>query len=210
MFERYTEAARRTLFFARFESSQFGSLSIAPEHLLVGVLREPTPIVDSLFSTHAASIDAVRGAIADRTPTHPRVSISVEIPFSTGTKHVLQYAAEEADRLQHRHIGPEHLLLGLLREGESTAAAILVDHGFSLELARQRTDELTKEIGGDEPGPTIPSATAHARVRSAGFDEYVALIKQRVEELGTTDHAPARRELVDQILTALDSLQDRV
>ena len=210
VFERYTEPARRALFFARYESSQCGALSIVPEHLLVGVLREPTPIVDSLFSRQSISIDAVRAALADLTPTHPKVSISVEIPFSTPTKHVLQYGAEEADLLDHRHIGPEHLLLGLLREGNSTAAAVLGNHGLTLEQARRGIDELAKAIAADKPGPVIMPGTRSLRVRSAGFDEYVALIKQRVEELGTTDDESARRELVDQILTALDSLHDRV
>lgn len=211
VFERYSDPARRALFFARFESSQYGSLAIAPEHLLVGVLREPTPIVDSLFSVQSISIDAVRAALAARIATHPKVPVSVEIPFSVATKHALQYGAEEADQLDHRHIGPEHLLLGLLREGQSTAAAVLHEQGLRLEQTRQRIDELTTEIGAaDEPSATFAGTARNVRARSAAFDEYVALIKQRVEQLGSTDDAAARRELVDQILTALDSLQDRV
>lgn len=211
VFERYTEPARRVLFFARFESSQYGALAIAPEHLLIGVLREPTPVVDSLLSAQSISVEALRAALAARMPAHPQVPVSVEIPFSAATKHALQYGADEADGLDHRYIGPEHLLLGLLREGHSTASGVLVEQGLSLELARQRIDELTKEIGaGEEPGPTLPGVTRNVRVRSAAFDEYVALIKQRVKELGDADDPAAKQELVDQILTALDSLQDRV
>ena len=211
MFERYTEPARRVLFFARFESSQYGSLAIAPEHLLVGVLREPTPVVDTLLSAQSISIEAVRTALALRMPSHSHVPVSVDIPFTAATKQALQHGGEEADGLGHRYIGPEHLVLGLLREGQSTAASVLVEQGLSLELTRQRIDELTKEIGvGDEPGLAIGGGTPTSRLRSSAFDEYVALIKQRVEELANTDDAAAKQDLVDQILTALDSLQDRV
>jgi ATP-dependent Clp protease ATP-binding subunit ClpC len=211
MFERYTESARRSLFFARFESSQLGALAIAPEHLLLGILREPGPIVERLLSTPPTTIDSVRAAIASRIRPNEAVGTGVEIPFSGPTKHALQYGAEEADQLEHDHIGPEHLLLGLIREGESAAAAVLLDLPLPLERARQVVARLTKELGGSgSPGPILAGVERRLHQRSAAFDEYVGLIKQRVDQLAGAEDAASRQALANEIQTALDSLHDRL
>ena len=96
MFERYTERARRVLFFARYEASQFGSLSIESEHLLLGLLREGAGLTSRLFARAHVAHDAVRADIQRRTTPHVKVSTSVEIPSSAELRRVLQYAAEES------------------------------------------------------------------------------------------------------------------
>ena len=78
----------------------------------------------------------------ERERTGKKISTSVEIPFSAETKRVLEYASEEADGLEHRHIGPEHLLLGLMREASSRAAIALARHGMELEGVRQQIRDL--------------------------------------------------------------------
>ena len=137
MFERYTESARRTLFFARYEASQLGGISIETEHLLLGLLRERKGISDRIFERTDLSFETVRNEIERRTVFHEKVPTSVEMPFSPETKRVLQYAAEEADRLLHNEIDADHLLLGLLREERSVAASILAARGVSLQTARE-------------------------------------------------------------------------
>ena len=211
MFERYNEAARRALFFARFESSQLGALAIAPEHLLLGILREPGPIVEGLLSSSAATIDTIRAEITSRIRPNEAVGTGVEMPFSGPTKYALGYGAEEADQLQHELIGPEHLLLGLIREGESAAAAVLLDVPLPLERARQVVARLRKELGeSGGPGPIITGVQRRLHQRSAAFDEYVGLIKQRVDQLAGADDAASRQALANEIQTALDSLHDRL
>lgn len=210
MFERYNESARRALFFARFESSQLGALAIAPEHLLLGILREPGPIVERLLSTPPMTIDSVRAAIASRIRPNEAVGTGVEIPFSGPTKDALQCGAEEADGLRHQHIGPEHLLLGLMSEGESTAATVLLDLPLPLERARQLVARLTKELGDSgTPEPILAGVERRLRQRSAAFDEYVELIKQRVDQLAAAEDVASRQALANEIQTALDSLHDR-
>jgi ATP-dependent Clp protease ATP-binding subunit ClpC len=113
MFERYTEKARRIIFFARYEASQFGSPLIETEHLLLGIIREDKALTNRFLRAHVASI---RQQVESQATMRAKVSTSVDLPLSNESKRVLAYAAEEAERLGHKHIGPEHLFLGLLRE----------------------------------------------------------------------------------------------
>jgi ATP-dependent Clp protease ATP-binding subunit ClpC len=145
MFERYTERARRVLFFARYEASQLGSISIETEHLLLGLIREGKGLTSRIFQRSHLSLDSIRKDIEGRTVFREKVSTSVEIPFSGETKRVLQYAAEEADRLLHNYIGTEHLLLGLLREERSVAASILMEKGMRLHAVREDIVQLLNE-----------------------------------------------------------------
>jgi len=138
MFERYTEAARRALFFARYESSQLGSISIETEHLLLGLIHEPTGAVTSLmFQRTNLSLEAIRQEVKSRSMFREKVAASVEIPFGAETKRVLQQAAAEADRLGHRDIDTEHLLLGILHEEGCIAASVLTKNGMRLEALRE-------------------------------------------------------------------------
>ena len=145
MFERYTERARRVLFFARYEASQLGSISIETEHLLLGLIREGKGLTSRIFERSHLSLENIRKEIEGRTVFREKVSTSVEIPFSTETKRVLQQAAEEADRLLHNHIGTEHLLLGILREEHSVAASILSEKGMRLNTVREDIVQLLNE-----------------------------------------------------------------
>jgi ATP-dependent Clp protease ATP-binding subunit ClpC len=147
MFERYTEKARRVIFFARYEASQFGSPYIETEHLLLGLLREDKALTNRFLRSHA-SIESIRKQIEGRTTIREKVSTSVDLPLSQECKRVLAYATEEAERLSHKHIGTEHLLLGLLREDKCFAAEILHERGLRLsalreELGRIQNDKLT-------------------------------------------------------------------
>src|SRR5687767_3441332 len=146
MFERYTEKARRVIFFARYEASQFGAPAIEPEHLLLGLMREDKTLTGRFFPRAQVSIESIRKEIEGRTLLREKISTSVELPLAPETKHVLAYAHEESDRLQHRHIGTEHLLLGLLREERSMAAEILYERGLRLNAVR---DEIARQSGTD-------------------------------------------------------------
>ena len=145
MFERYTERARRVLFFARYEASQLGSISIETEHLLLGLIREGKGLTSRIFSRSHLSLENIRKEIEGRTVFREKVSTSVEIPFSTETKRVLQFAAEEADRLLHNYIGTEHLLLGILREERSVASMVLSEKGMRLNTVREDIVQLLNE-----------------------------------------------------------------
>jgi ATP-dependent Clp protease ATP-binding subunit ClpC len=147
MFEKYTEKARRVIFFGRYEASQFGSPYIETEHLLLGLLREDKSL-SHRFLQGQAPVEDIRKQIEANTIVREKVSTSVDLPLSNENRHVLGYAAEEAERLSHRHIGTEHLLLGLLREEMSFAARILNEHGVRLSAVRE---ELARTLQSAQP-----------------------------------------------------------
>jgi hypothetical protein len=137
MFERFTEKARRVIFFARYEASQYGSQYIETEHLLLGLFREGP----SLFSGRLGpTIDAdnIRKEIEGRIVPRERISTSVEVPLSKECKQVLNFAFEESNTLGHRYVGPEHILLGILRAESSLAARLLVERGLKPGSIRER------------------------------------------------------------------------
>src|SRR3974377_479402 len=144
MFERYTEKARRVIFFARYEASQFGSPYIETEHLLLGLLREDKALTNRFLRSHA-SVESIRKQIEGHTTIREKVSTSVDLPLSNECNRVLAYAAEEAERLSHKHIGTEHLLLGLLREEKCFAAEILHERGLRLSSIREELARSSQE-----------------------------------------------------------------
>src|SRR5712692_2166953 len=111
MFERYTEMARRVIFFARYEASQFGASMIEPEHLLLGLSREDKPLFARFLTDGKQSLESIRGQIEQRSSAKDRIAVSVELPLAPETKLALSYAHDESERLGDRHIGTEHFLL---------------------------------------------------------------------------------------------------
>src|SRR5436309_3205112 len=147
MFERYTEKARRVIFFARYEASQFGSPYIETEHLLLGLLREDKALANRFLRSPLTSIGSIRKQIEGRTTVREKVSTSVDLPLSQECKHILAYAAEEAERLSHRHIGTEHLLLGILTLHLSSLLAYCRQSG----LDEERLQTIIKQLVKKEP-----------------------------------------------------------
>lgn len=177
MFERYTERARRVLFFARYEATQLGSTSIETEHLLLGLIREGKGLTSRIFARSHLSLESIRKEIEGRTVFREKVSTSVEIPFSAETKRVLQFAAEEADRLLHTYIGTEHLLLGILREERSVAASILYEKGMRLSSVREDIVQLLNE----KTAPARPKETPLLAEFSRDLTE--AAVKNQLDPL---------------------------
>ncbi len=159
MFERYTEKARRVIFFARYEASQFGAPAIEPEHVLLGIIREDRQLTKRFFPQAQMSIEAIRKEIEGRTLVREKISTSVELPLAPETKRVLEYAHEESNTLQHRHIGTEHLLLGILREEGSMAAEILHERGLRLVAVRDEIARQTAATDAEAPQPIVDSTS---------------------------------------------------
>lgn len=159
MFERYTERARRTVFFARYEAAQLGAREIDTEHLLLGLVRESHHLLR--FFPMADNLEAIRNTILALTPSR-EVNSSPDIPLTTAAKRTLTYAMEEADSLGHPNIGTEHLFLGLLREPDTMAGKVCAKHGAELVKARQLI------MSSDEGTPAPTRITAPARHQAEG------------------------------------------
>lgn len=180
MFERYTEAARRTIFFARDEASQLGHDMIGDAHLLLGLMREGAPLFLRLWPSPpgAWSFQDLRRKIVDASgPTRKKISTSVDMPLSDTAKRILAYASEEADSLGHKHIGTESLLLGLLREKGCVATLVLEHEGLTFERAKPllaASPDLSVTIV-TPPGMTsaFGGGGTGGRGRHTGFIEFV-------------------------------------
>jgi hypothetical protein len=136
MFERYTEKARRVIFFSRYEASRFGSNYIEAEHILLGLLREDTALAGRLAHS-SLSPEKLRKCIEEGLPPRARVSTSIDMPLSHAAKAVLATAAEQAERFGHQHVDTEHLLLGILQQEKTLAAKLLVEAGLKITPIRE-------------------------------------------------------------------------
>jgi ATP-dependent Clp protease ATP-binding subunit ClpC len=144
MFERYTEAARRSIFFARYEASQTGSAQIEPEHLLLGILRENADLLT------VGSVGAIVKQLRAHFPLRTPVSASVDLPLSKSCRRVLAHAEEEAGK---NAVEARHLMLGILREESCPAAGILRMN--QAPAAPEGFRDLTATAGDDHAGPLI-------------------------------------------------------
>jgi ATP-dependent Clp protease ATP-binding subunit ClpC len=155
MFERFTETARRAVFYARYEAQEAHSKYIEVEHLLLGLLRPDAPLTIRLLGS-TEKLDQIREQIAKEAPprTPGETPGSTDAPLSHECKRALAYGAEEAERLQQKSIDTEHLLLGLTRDQESFAAKVMLVHG----LTKQK---LKEEVNRPKPPERSPDAVSH-------------------------------------------------
>lgn len=143
MFERYTEKARRAIFFGRYEASEFGRDQIEADLLLLGLAHESPELCEQWLRANYAQLHAI---VARLYTADKRVATNVDLPISKECQKVLAYATEEADHLGNTHIGTEHLFLGLIREG-GTAAKLLEDQGKTLGFVRAAIMESPRPVG---------------------------------------------------------------
>jgi ATP-dependent Clp protease ATP-binding subunit ClpC len=144
VFERYTEKARRTVFFARYEATQLGS-EITSEHLLLGLLRDDKAVLRHLLLN--VDYESVRHQIAATVqPGDLKLPLNVDLPLAEDAKLVLKFAMEEADLLNMRHIGTEHLLLGMLRDADFPSATVLAKLGADFESLRTKAAEMRQRF----------------------------------------------------------------
>jgi ketosteroid isomerase-like protein len=145
MFQRFTEKARRVIFYARYEAGQYGSSRIESEHLLLGLLREDKALLWHFMDKDGSAID-IRTEIEKRITRRECCSTTVEVPLAIDCQKILTLAVDESDRLGHPHVGTEHVLLGMLLVESSLASQILTKTGIKLQSLRE---QLAKASLGD-------------------------------------------------------------
>jgi ATP-dependent Clp protease ATP-binding subunit ClpC len=137
-FEKFTERARKVLSLAQEEAQRFNHNYIGTEHLLLGLVREGDGVAAKVLSNLNVELNKVRSAVEFIIGRGDRIVLG-EIGLTPRAKKVIELAVDEARRLNHHYIGTEHLLLGLVREGEGIAAGVLESLGVNLERARVET-----------------------------------------------------------------------
>src|SRR6201987_4321621 len=137
-FDKFTERARKVLSLAQEEAQRFNHNYIGTEHLLLGLVREGEGVAAKVLSNLGVELNKVRSAVEFIIGRGDRIVLG-EIGLTPRAKKVIELAVDEARRLNHHYIGTEHLLLGLVREGEGIAAGVLESLGVNLEKVRTQT-----------------------------------------------------------------------
>lgn len=195
MFERYTEKARRVIFFARYEALQYGSLIISPEHILLGLMREDKTMSSRFFPYQSnLTVDSIRREVEARIVLREKMPQSAELHLAPATKRILAFAHEESERMRSRNIGTEHLLLGLLREEQSIAAEILYEQGARLQNVRE-------EIGRNSGFPTV-FPNDYAKKETPHLQEFTRNLTKDAAE-GKLDPLVGRDTEVERIIEIL-------
>jgi ATP-dependent Clp protease ATP-binding subunit ClpC len=143
-FDKFTERARKVLSLAQEEAQRLQHNYIGTEHLLLGLVREGEGVAGKVLTSLGVDLKRVRKAVEDIIGRGDRIVLG-EIGLTPRAKKVIELAVDEARRLNHHYIGTEHLLLGLLREGEGIGAGVLESFGLSLQEVRAKTIEVLNE-----------------------------------------------------------------
>src|SRR6267378_1116425 len=161
-FDRFNDRAKRVLALSQDEAIRFNHNYIGTEHLLLGLIREGEGVAARVLDSLGVALSNVRRAIEFTIGRGDSTKSPSEIILAPQVKKVIDLAIDEARRLGHSHVGTEHLLLGIVREGESTAAKVLGSLGVELETVRRHVIETLgrphREVGASAPQPIGPSA----------------------------------------------------
>jgi ATP-dependent Clp protease ATP-binding subunit ClpC len=152
MFERFTDRARRAVVQAQEEARTLNHDFIGTEHILLGLVGEGHGVAAKALESLGFSMEAVRQRVEDIVPPGQVEVRTGHIPFTPRAKKVLELSLSESKLLGHRYIGTEHILLGLLREGEGVAAQVLTALGADLDGVRERVIQLLAEYQARKSG----------------------------------------------------------
>jgi ATP-dependent Clp protease ATP-binding subunit ClpA len=160
MFERFTDRARRVVVLAQEEARLLNHNYIGTEHILLGLIHEGEGVAATSLESLGLSLEAVRGQV-EEIIGQGQSAPTGHIPFTPRAKKVLELSLREAKQLGHNYIGTEHILLGLVREGEGVAAQVLVELGADLSWVRQQVIQVLSGYAGG----TVAAEQAGARTR---------------------------------------------
>jgi ATP-dependent Clp protease ATP-binding subunit ClpC len=168
MFNRFTERARKVIILAKEEARRFNHDYIGTEHILLGLIREGEGVAAAVLQKLEVSLENIRLEIEKLVQPGPTTQIIGDIPFTPRAKKALELAAEEARSLGHNYIGTEHLLLGLIREGEGIASQVLLNLGMDLNSVR---NEVMGLLGSALPGMNQGGA-AQSKTKTPALDAF--------------------------------------
>jgi len=169
MFNRFTERARKVIILAKEEARRFNHDYIGTEHILLGLIREGEGVAAAVLQKMGVSLENIRLEIEKLVQPGPTTQIIGDIPFTPRAKKALELAAEEARSLGHNYIGTEHLLLGLIREGEGIASQVLMNLGMDLNSVRNEVMEL---LGSALPGGMGQPGAQAAKTKTPALDAF--------------------------------------
>src|SRR5947199_7599445 len=171
MFQRFTDRARQVVVLAQTEAKRLDHNYIGTEHILLGLIREGEGVAAKAMESLGISLDAVRQQVEEIIGQGQQAP-SGHIPFTPRAKKVLELSLREALQLGHNYIGTEHILLGLIRQGDGVAAQVLVKLGADLNRVRQQVIQLLHGYQGKEPASAGTAGAEAAPSTSLVLDQF--------------------------------------
>ena len=210
MFDRFTERARKVIILAKEEAKRFNHDYIGTEHILLGLIKEGESVAAAVLQNLGLSLDTIRLEVEKLVQFGPSTVVSGDIPFTPKAKKVIELAMDEARRLGHNYIGTEHLLLGLIKEGEGVASHVLMNVGLDLNKVRA---EVIKLLGsttpGGEPGSPPPSmggpssqSGGKSKTKTPALDAFGRDLSQLARD-GKLDPVVGRSDEIERVIQIL-------
>ncbi|WP_285475399.1 Clp protease N-terminal domain-containing protein, partial [Actinoplanes sp. NBRC 101535] len=198
MFERFTDRARRVVVLAQEEARMLNHNYIGTEHILLGLIHEGEGVAAKALESLGISLESVRQQVEEIIGQGQQAP-SGHIPFTPRAKKVLELSLREALQLGHNYIGTEHILLGLIREGEGVAAQVLVKLSANLDRVRQQVIQLLSGAGKE---PTAPGEASAAPASSTILDQFGTNLTQAARD-GKLDPVIGRQKEIERVMVVL-------
>ncbi len=201
MFERFTDRARRVVVLAQEEAKMLNHNYIGTEHILLGLIHEGEGVAAKALESLDISLESVREQVQDIIGQGQQPATG-HIPFTPRAKKVLELSLREALQLGHNYIGTEHILLGLIREGEGVAAQVLVKLGADLGKVRQQVIQLLSGFQGKEPAQVGAQENVNDKGGSQVLDQFGRNLTQAAKD-GKLDPVIGREKEIERVMQIL-------
>jgi len=198
MHDKFTERVRKVIYLAREEAARLQHDYIGTEHLLLGVIREGEGIAATVLNNLGLDLDRIRQEVENMVSASGGTMTIGEIPFTPRAKRVLELAVEEARSLGHNYVGTEHLLLGLIREGEGVAAKVLLELGVD----RKRVREETLKLLGGTPSSSSSTERGEERAETPALNQFGRDLTALARE-GKLDPVIGREKEIERVVQVL-------
>jgi len=205
MFDRFTERARKVIILAKEEAKRFNHDYIGTEHILLGLIKEGESVAAAVLQNLGLSLDTIRLEVEKLVQFGPSTIVSGDIPFTPKAKKVIELAMDEARRLGHNYIGTEHLLLGLIKEGEGVASHVLMNVGLDLNKVRAEVIKLlgSSTPGGGSGGPGAAAmGTGRSKTKTPALDSFGRDLSLLARE-GKLDPVVGRQDEIERVVQIL-------
>ena len=201
MFNKFTERARKVVLLAKEEAKRFNHDYIGTEHILLGLVREGEGVAAAVLANLGLSSEKIRLEVEKLVKAGPSTLVSGDIPFTPKAKKVMELAMDEAVSLGHNYIGTEHLLLGLLREGEGMASQVLMNLGLDMNKVRS---EVMRLLGSATPGfGFAPKSTiARGAKRTPALDAFARDLTELAKQ-DKLDPVIGRKNEIERVIQIL-------
>ncbi len=201
MWQRFTERARKVVFYAQEEAQKFGEGYVSTEHLLLGLVRESDSVAARVLEKLGVSLNRIRAEVEKQLPRGD-ARPSQDMTLTPRAKRVIDLAYDEARNLNNNYIGTEHLLLGLIREGDGLAGRVLAKLGVDLEKARKEVMSLQDNETQTKSGGRAPSSAAAGTTKTQTLDEFGRDLTELARE-GRLDPVVGRQNEIERVMQIL-------